>query len=111
MTDTKRLQKDVRALVGKDAPAKTLAPRDAAAPLSAAVGTARPSVPGSGSPSGAAGIRWPLTETSAGDRTYSSTITTISSPDGFFTVTARKITSMQLVDAAGSQGSLNLDGS
>lgn len=100
MTDTRRLQKDVRALVGKDAPPKTLAPRDAATPLPAAVGSAKPRLAGSGASTqtGTAGIASPLTEPDYGTRTWHTGVT-ITSTDGIWAQVFEDVATLDLLDA------------
>lgn len=97
MTDTQRLQKNIKALVGKPAPAKTLPARDAAAPLPTAVGAAKPKLAGSQT-AGNGGIAGPVTEPDAGDRTYHATTTTMTTSDGLFSVRIHHPDTFKLVD-------------
>lgn len=84
MTDTARLQKDIKAIVGKPQQTKTLAKRDDAAPLPSSVGAAKPKLDGSQVPS--TGIAGPLTEPDAALRTYHAAYTTMTTSDGLFSI-------------------------
>jgi len=98
VTDTQRLQKNIKALVGKPAPAKTLAARDAAAPLPTAVGAAKPKLAGSQASGTGGSIASPLTEPDSSAREYHPAVN-LSSTDGLFTIVVRPIKKVVMQDA------------
>lgn len=85
MTDTAKLQRDLKALVGQPPQPKTLPGRAAAAPLPTAVGSAKPKLAGSQT-AGNGGIAGPITEPDAAQRTYHASYTTMSTSDGLFSI-------------------------
>lgn len=95
-SDTARLQKDMQAIVGQPTPAKTLQRRDAAAPLPAAVGAAKPKLSGSQRASGGS-IASPITEQSRTSHAAKS----MTSSDGLFTLFYQNVNEITAEDAYG----------
>lgn len=108
-TDISKLQRDMRAIVGKPTPAKTLPGRDAAAPIPATAGAAKPRLAGSNTQS--TGIAGPITEPDAADRTYHAAYTTMTTSDGLFSIRIHHPETFKLQDGVGRPFDLTLDAS
>lgn len=108
MTDTAKLQRDIKALVGQPAKPKTLPNRDAAAPLPTAVGSARPRLAGSQT-AGNGGIAGPLTEPDAAERTYHATPINMRSAGGLITIKVYPPQTFKMQDGLERPFDLTLD--
>lgn len=109
MTDIRKLQADIKALVGTGTPpAKTLPKRAAAAPLRPIIAAAKPKISGSASAGLNSGIAAPLTEPDYTDRTYHDLVT-YSSTDGLFTMRVSPLASITMQDALDREVTLVFD--
>lgn len=99
MKETTRLRQDLASLVGQTPPRKALGARDAATPLPAAAGAAKPKQPPGAQQQGGGGLISPIDETG---RTYHAG-KSIVSPNGLITLYYSNVASITAEDADGTE--------
>jgi len=98
VSDTRKLARDIKTLVGQPQTRKTLEAKDAATALGAATGAGKPKLGGSAGSGGASGIASPLTEPSYEARTWHE-FKTVTSPDGIWAFRVQAVESITMMDA------------